>query len=172
MLATGSVTGSPQEPAQMLIEAVAWGGDESDAAQRVVTGWLEGRGWVPGLGHPLHKEGEPRAMTLRRVAREIDGWRAHGRMLDAIEAELARRKGKQIPINLAGAIAAVLTDLGFEPLLIGGLGALGYGFALLAHIVEEIREGVPLRIIPEAHGARYAGPAERHLPAKRTRRAP
>jgi len=172
MLATGSVTGSPQAPAQMLIEAVAWGVDENDAAQRVVTGWLEGRGWVPGLGHPLHKEGEPRAMTLRRVAREIDGWRAHGRMLDAIEAELARRKGKQIPINLAGAIAAVLTDLGFEPLLIGGLGALGYGFALLAHIVEEIREGVPLRIIPEAHGARYAGPEERHLPAGRNRRAP
>jgi citryl-CoA lyase len=172
MLATGSVTGSPQEPAQMLMEAVAWGIDEGDAAQRVVTGWLEGRGWVPGLGHPLHKEGEPRAMTLRRVAREIDGWRAHGGMLDAIEAELARRKGKRIPINLAGAIAAVLTDLGFEPLLIGGLGALGYGFALLAHIVEEIREGVPLRIIPEAHGARYAGPEERHLPAGRTRRVP
>jgi citrate synthase len=154
MLATGSVT------------------DEGEAARRVMTTWLEGRGWVPGLGHPLHKQGEPRALTLRRVAREIDGWRAHGRMLDAIAAELARRKGKQIPINLAGAIAAVLVDLGFEPLLIGGLGALGYGFALLAHIVEEIREGVPLRIITEAQGARYAGPEERHLPAGRKRRAP
>jgi citrate synthase len=172
MLATGSVTGSPQEPAQMLIDAVAEGLEESEAARRAVSGWLEGRGWVPGLGHPLHKQGEPRALTLKRVACEIDGWRAHGRMLDAIEAELARRKGRQIPINLAGAIAAVLTDLGFEPLMIGGLGALGYGFALLAHIVEEIREGVPLRIITEAHGARYAGPEERHLPAGRNRRAP
>ncbi len=172
MLATGSVTGSPQEPAQMLIDAVAQGLEESEAARRVVSGWLESRGWVPGLGHPLHKQGEPRALTLRRVAGELDGWRAHGRMLDAIEAELARRKGRQIPINLAGAVAAVLADLGFEPLMIGGLGALGYGVALLAHIVEEIREGVPLRIIPEAHGARYAGPEERHLPAGRNRRAP
>ena len=92
--------------------------------------------------------------------------------LDGLAAELARRKGKQIPVNLAGAIAAVLADLGFEPLLIGGLGALGYGFALLAHIVEEVREGVPLRIIPEALGAHYAGPEERHLPAGRNRRAP
>ena len=120
----------------MLIDAVARGLEEGEAAQQTVSDWLERRGWVPGLGHPLHKQGEPRALTLRRVASEIDGWRAHGRMLDAIEAELARRKGRQIPINLAGAIAAVLTDLGFEPLMIGGLGALGYGFALLAHIVE------------------------------------
>jgi hypothetical protein len=35
--------------------------------------------------------------------------------------------------------------------------------ALLAHITEEIREGVPLRIIPDELGAHYAGPDERHL---------
>ena len=64
-------------------------------------------------------------------------------------------------------LGALLADLKFDPLVIGGLGALGYGAALLAHIVEEIREGVPLRIIPDALGAHYAGPEERHLPADR-----
>ena len=77
-----------------------------------------------------------------------------------------------IPINLAGALGALLADLGFEPLTIGGLGALSYGMALLAHIVEEIRDGVPLRIIPDALGAHYAGPTERHLPADRRRDRP
>jgi len=108
-------------------------------------------------------------VTVRRVALEHDGWRQHGRVLDAIEAELEARKGQHIPINLAGALGAVLADLGFEPLAIGGIGALGYGVALLAHIVEEIREGVPLRIIPDALGAHYDGPAERHLPPDRRR---
>ena len=172
MLASGSVTGSPQEPAEMLMEAVGWGGVETEAAARCVDIWLERRGAVPGLGHPVHKEAEPRAVTLRRVALERDGWRAHGRMLDAIEAELARRKERRIPINLAGALGALLADLGFDPLAIGGLGALGYGVALLAHIVEEIREGVPLRIIPEALGSRYAGPEERHLPTRTGRKKP
>lgn len=167
MLASGSVTGSPQEPAEMLIEAVGWGVADSEAAPRAVDTWLARRGAVPGLGHPIHKEGEPRAVTLRRLALEGDGWRDHGRMLDAIEAELASRKGRRIPMNLAGGMGALLADLGFDPLAIGGLGALGYGMALLAHIVEEVREGVPLRIIPEALGARYAGPEERHLPAER-----
>lgn len=167
ILASGSVTGSPQEPAEMLIEAAGWGLSRGDAASRAVDTWLERRGAVPGLGHPMHKQGEPRAVTVRRLAIAGDGWRAHGLMLDAVEDALAARKGRRIPINLAGALGALLADLGLDPLAIGGLGALGYGMALLAHVVEEIREGVPLRIIPDALGARYAGPAERHLPAAR-----
>jgi citrate synthase len=163
MLASGSVTGSPQEPAEMLMEAVAWKMEEDAACQRVFDLWTERRGWVPGLGHPLHKEAEPRAVTVRRLALELDGWREHGLLLDALETELAQRKGRRLPINLAGAMGAVLADLEFDPLVIGGLGALSYGMALLAHITEEIREGVPLRIIPDELGGHYAGPDERHL---------
>ena len=137
----------------MVIEAVGWELPEGKAAIRAIDAWLERRGAVPGLGHPMHKQAEPRAVTLRRVALELDGWRQHGQLLDAIEAELERRKGRAIPINLAGALGALLADLGFDPLAIGGIGALSYGMALLAHIVEEIREGVPLRIIPDALGA-------------------
>ena len=150
----------------MLMQAVSWQLAESEASARALEVWLERRGAVPGLGHPLHKQAEPRAVTVRRLAIELDGWGVHGRLLDAIEAELAERKGRQIPINLAGALGAVLADLEFDPLVIGGLGAISYSIALLAHITEEIREGVPLRIIPDALGAHYAGPAERHLDKK------
>ncbi|MFQ5458884.1 MAG: citrate/2-methylcitrate synthase [Myxococcota bacterium] len=167
LLASGSVTGSPQEPAEMLIEAVAWNKPDGEAARAAVDLWLGRRAHVPGLGHPMHKEAEPRAVALRRVALARDGWRAHGRMLDAIEADVASRKKRKIPINLAGAIGALLADLGFDPLAIGGLGALSYGMSVLAHVVEEIREGVPLRIIPRELGARYKGPEERHLPAEK-----
>lgn len=166
MLASGSITGSPQEPAEMLMESVTQDLDEITATRRTIETWLERRSAVPGLGHPIHKEGEPRAVTVRRIAIELDGWRRHGQRLDAIEAELARQKGKKIPINLAGAIGGILADLKFDPLVIGGLGALAYGMSLLAHITEEIREGVPLRIIPDELGAHYAGPADRHLPSE------
>jgi citrate synthase len=167
MLASGSVTGSPQEPAEMLIEAVGWKLSRPEACARVMRVWAERRGRVPGLGHPLHKSAEPRAVTVRRLALQLDGWREHGHMLDAIEAHLAETKGRKIPVNLAGALGAILADLDFDPLIIGGLGALGYGMALLAHITEEIRDGVPLRIIPDALGAHYDGPAERHIPDRR-----
>ncbi len=167
MLASGSVTGSPQEPAEMLIEAVGWQLPQAETCARVLQVWTERRGRVPGFGHPMHKSAEPRAVTVRRLAQRLDGWGGHGRMLDAVEAHLAAAKGRTIPINLAGALGAVLADLGFDPLVIGGLGALGYGMALLAHVTEEIRDGVPLRIIPDALGARYDGPEERHIPDRR-----
>ena len=154
----------------MLIEAVGWELEEAEAAKRAIEVWLERRGAVPGLGHPMHKGAEPRAVSVRKVALELDGWGDHGRMLDAVEAELEASKGNRIPINLAGALGALLADLAFDPLVIGGLGALNYGVALLAHITEEIREGVPLRIIPEALGSHYAGPEERHLSTDRLRR--
>ena len=102
ILASGSVTGSPQEPAEMLIEAVGWGVTEAEAARRAVDTWLERRGAVPGLGHPMHKQAEPRAVTLRRLAVERDGWRQHGRLLDAIEGELERRKGRAHPDQSRG----------------------------------------------------------------------
>lgn len=164
MLASGSITGSPQEPAEMLMQSVSQDLEDVTASRLTIESWMERRGAVPGLGHPVHKEGEPRAITVRRIALDLEGWGLHGQRLDAIETELAKQKGRKIPINLAGAIGAVLADLNFDPLVIGGLGALTYGMSLLAHITEEIREGVPLRIIPDALGAHYAGPPDRHLP--------
>jgi hypothetical protein len=74
-------------------------------------------------------------------------------------------------VNLLGAVAVVLTEIGFPPLETVGLAVLSYLPALIAHTTEEIREGVPLRIIPAALGARYAGPTERRLPARYGRRA-
>jgi N-acyl-D-aspartate/D-glutamate deacylase len=35
--------------------------------------------------------------------------------------------------------------------------------------IEEIREGVFLRVIPDALGAKYIGSSERHLPPERRR---
>lgn len=176
MLANGSVTGSPQECAEMLYAAAERrsreGSGREQAARETAAEWLRTRQRVPGFGHPTHKIEEPRAATLRRLAREAGGWGEAGTMLEAIGAALAEAKGRALPLNLAGAIAAVMVDLGWHPLEIGALGAVGYGFALVAHVVEEIREGVPLRIIPDALGARYIGTPERHLPESfRSRKA-
>ncbi|MFQ5666117.1 MAG: citrate/2-methylcitrate synthase, partial [Candidatus Binatia bacterium] len=174
MLATGSVTGSPQQCAEMLVAAQqqAREGHGHDAiAQDTVTEWLRTTGRVPGFGHPIHKSGEPRAKILRRLARKAGGWGESGALFDAIGAALEAAKRRTIPMNLAGAIAAVMVDLGWHPLEIGALGAVGYGMALVAHVVEEIRDGVPLRIIPEVLGARYVGARKRHLPDAFRKRA-
>lgn len=171
ILAHGRVTGSPRPAAEMIYEAYAGmereGLPREEAARRTVDAYLARGEPVPGFGHPIHKAAEPRAELLRRKVQELGLWGEKAQLFEAIHVALQRRTGKTLPINLAGMIAAVYCELGFDPVEIEALAAVGYGFAITAHVVEEIKEGVPLRVIPEALGARYAGPPERHIPDDR-----
>lgn len=171
VLAHGSVTGSPRPAAEMIYQAFDLMGKEGlsreETAARIVDRYLGQEGAVPGFGHPIHKETEPRAEILRRKVQELGGWGEKAQLFEAIHAALCQRRGKPLPINLAGMVAAVYCELGFDPIEIEALAALGYGYSIVAHVVEEIREGVPLRVIPDALGATYTGPAERHIPDDR-----
>jgi citrate synthase len=172
--AFGSVTGSPRPCAEMLVAARdGMRRDKlrpAEAARSVVAQHRRERRKIPGLGHPLHKRVEPRAAALREVALGLGAWGEAGGLLDAVAREASREAGRPLPMNLSGAVAAVLVEIGFDPLETVGLAILSYLPALVAHTTEEIREGVPLRIIPEALGARYAGHAERRLPRGWARR--
>ncbi|MBI4627826.1 MAG: hypothetical protein HY729_03870 [Candidatus Rokubacteria bacterium] len=176
VIAFGSVTGSPRECAEMLAAAHQTLARRTlslaETARRTVESYAKDKRRLPGLGHPVHKRREPRAAALRGIALGLGVWGERARLFDAIALEASRRWKRPLPQNLAGVIAAVLLEIGFAPLEMVGLGVLSYLPALIAHTTEEIREGRPLRIIPAALGARYAGPAERPLPARyATRRA-
>lgn len=169
MLATGTVTGSPRPAMELLYAAAARMAEQDlareEAALAIVAEYRARRELVPGFGHPLHRAGdEPRAAALRRVVERTGGWGEHGLLLDAIHAALEEALSRPVTINLAGMLAAVYSDLDFDPLMAEGISAIEYGWALVAHAVEEIRDGVPLRIIPDALGAEYTGPPERHIP--------
>ena len=171
ILAHGSVTGSPRPAAEMIYSGYDLvqrdGLSREESAARTVDTFLQKQEPVPGFGHPIHKEMEPRAELLRRKVQELGGWGEKAQLLEAIQTALNQRLGKPLPINLAGMMAAVYCELGFDPVEIEALAAVGYGYAIVAHVVEEIKEGVPLRIIPDALGAKYAGPPERHIPDDR-----
>jgi citrate synthase len=63
-------------------------------------------------------------------------------------------------MNIDGTLGWVLHDLGFTPLQMPGIAAVAILPGIIAHAVEEITRGVPLRIIPDGV---YDGPAERTL---------
>lgn len=167
ILAHGSVTGSPRPTAELIYEVLRVSRDEGLEMRAVATEQIEarlGRGEsIPGFGHPMHKSMEPRAALLKRKVAEMEAWGESGAVFDEVHRALESRLERTIPPNLAGVLGAVYCELGFTPVEMEALAALGYGYAIVAHVVEEIREGVPLRIIPDALGARYTGPDERHL---------
>ncbi|RVD35368.1 citryl-CoA lyase, partial [Mesorhizobium sp. M4A.F.Ca.ET.020.02.1.1] len=112
-------------------------------AARLDRFFAEDRGYVPGLGHRFHPV-DPRAPRLIELTRDFAARRVvSGRFADiaeAIEAEVARRKGKRIPLNIDGATAVIYGELGFPPPLTRGLFVLSRSVGILAHAWEQSQE--------------------------------
>ncbi|AZO73813.1 MULTISPECIES: citryl-CoA lyase [unclassified Mesorhizobium] len=113
------------------------------AAARLDRFFAEDKGYVPGLGHRFHPI-DPRAPRLVELTREF-AMRGvvSGRFADiaeAIEAEVATRKGKTIPLNIDGATAVIYGELGFPPPLTRGLFVLSRSVGIVAHAWEQSQE--------------------------------
>lgn len=115
---------------------------------------------LPGIGHRNHST-DPRTQVLFGIARH------HGLAGTGVEfmIELERAVAvaiKPLPINVDGAIAAVLYDLGFPPALGKLFFIIGRVAGLSAQVMEEYTRERPMRVkVPVT----YDGPAPRPLPA-------
>ena len=115
---------------------------------------------LPGIGHRNHST-DPRTQVLFGIARQ------HGLSGTGVEfmIELERAVAvaiKPLPINVDGAIAAVLYDLGFPPALGKLFFIIGRVAGLSAQVMEEYTRERPMRVkVPVT----YDGPAPRPLPS-------
>ena len=111
-------------------------------------------------GHRLQAK-DPRTARLFELAREagVDG--THMQAARAVEKAFADAK-KSLPINVDGAIGAILADLGMDPAAFNGIFMIARTPGLIAHVIEEqTRERPMRRIDPVNHG--YDGPPPRTL---------
>jgi len=115
---------------------------------------------MSGFGHRVHTA-DPRTARLFELAREAGVNGPHMRAAAAIERVFAEA-GKPLPINVDGAIAAVLADLGVPPEVMNGLFMIARTPGLIAHVSEEQAREKPMRRIdPIDH--EYDGPAPRSI---------
>jgi citrate synthase len=114
------------------------------AAKKAVTEAATGKRLVPGFGHRVHTR-DPRVEVLFDMAREA-GLAGNGvAFVRALEAALHER-GKAIPTNVDGALAAVLHDLGFAPSAGKFIFMIGRVAGLTAEVAEEYAREKPMRI--------------------------
>jgi len=106
---------------------------------------------LPGFGHRVHSEIDPRVEVLFSMATD-SGLAADGiRFARALEAAV-RERIKPLPLNIDGALAAVLVDLGFPPMVGKLLFIVGRVAGLSAEVLEEYTREKPMRIkIPVAY---------------------
>jgi citrate synthase len=108
-----------------------------DVARNVVRSQKEIGKFVPGLGHPVHKQGDPRTPVLMALARENGTFGPHLALFEAIGRSHSDVLGKHLPLNGAGVCGAVLADLGLPLGVMRGVALLARCAGLLGHIVEE-----------------------------------
>jgi citrate synthase len=111
------------------------------------------------LGHRVHTV-DPRVSVLFDLAADAGVAGAGIRFVRALEAA-ATAAGKPLPINIDGALAAVLHDMGFPPSAGKFIFIIGRVAGLTAEVAEEHLREKAMRIrIP----VEYDGEAPRALP--------
>lgn len=118
---------------------------------------------IPGFGHKVYTT-DPRATQIFAKARELGFFKEHCELAQNVEAVLEEKKDKKIPINVDGAIAAVVSDMGFDYRLGKGFFIIGRVVGLVAHIFEEWIREKPFRRIADEE-IEYDGTPPRKLPS-------
>jgi citrate synthase len=115
-----------------------------DAAARVVAEARSKGQRLPGFGHRVHST-DPRTGVLFTMARS-SGLAGDGvAFVEAMEKAIAAAV-KPLPINVDGALAAVLHDLGFSPPFGRLVFLIGRVAGLTAEVAEELAREKPMRI--------------------------
>ncbi len=150
-----------RELAEWVSEAKREGLSLEDKARMVVAARAAAGQRIDGYGHPLHREGDVRVDVLNRLADRLGLAGPHLRLARAVEAEIARRTGKRISLNIDGAIAAIVMDLGFDWRLVRAFIFVPRTAGLAAHANEEATRERGWRKIASADEVLYDGPALR-----------
>lgn len=165
------VAGSSEVAGRYLVELVGsareTGKDYGEVAAAGLAALKASRQKAPGIGHPQHSGGDPRADVLLALADERGVAGDHVRMLRALATAAPTVMGRALPINVSGAIPAVMLDVGYPIGAMKGLPILARTASLIAHVYEETQR--PIGFIMSNHAdqsIRYDGPGSKAAAAE------
>lgn len=149
LLGMGSVVaGSSEVAGQYLVQIVSDGGDEA-AVRRSLDALKAERKKVPGLGHPQHSGGDPRAGKLLEIADRLGVSGPHVAVLRLLGDHAPGIMNRPLPINVSGAIPAVILDAGWPLGALKAVPMLARTAGLAAHLYEESQH--PIGFIMSHH---------------------
>jgi citrate synthase len=164
ILAIGDVHGGAIEDGARILQEwvrlkIERGWNHEAAAKELLQQLKSENRRMPGFGHRIHTR-DPRTQRLFALARELGFDKEHVKLALALEREFA--KEKSLPINVDGAIAAVISDMGFDWRLGKAFFTVGRVAGMIAHVYEEMTTQKPMRQICTQE-TEYDGPWERPL---------
>jgi citrate synthase len=98
--------------------------------------------FLPGLGHHVHKDVDPRTPRLMQIAADEGLVGPHLSLFAAVGRVHAEVLGRTLPLNGAGVCGAALADLGLPLPLLRGFALLARTAGLVGQLAEELRQPV------------------------------
>lgn len=163
LLAIGDFhAGAIERCAQVMLESLPAGDDVEAAANNLVANARARRERVLGYGHPVHNE-DPRVKPLFELAASLGLSGKWVKLAQAIEIALKQQSGRALPINVDGAIAALLLEMQLDWRAGKALFLISRAAGLSAHYLEQVTREKPFKAA-EFDEILYDGPAPRELP--------
>lgn len=156
VLAIGDSHGGAIEECARLLQQRAEEGMEREVAAALVSEYRGAGRRLPGFGHRLHGS-DPRSARLIEICRQDGLEGKYLRLALALEDELESSTGRRLPLNVDGAIAAVISEMGFDWRLGKGFFIVSRTAGLVAHAFEERVREKPMRRMG-AYRVVYDGP--------------
>ncbi len=97
---------------------------------------------LAGFGHKIYTE-DPRTKRLFDIARAENIFGKHCGLALQIEYVLEKSAGRKLCLNIDGAIAALISDLGFDWRLANAFFVIPRTVGISAHVFEELTEEKP-----------------------------
>ena len=133
ILAIGEAHGGAGEASAQLLAS-------AESAEEIVARFEKEEKFIPGFGHKIYKDEDPRANIIHMKAKEgkvsLDAFEK----VYAIEALLEKQKGRKLPLNIDGAFAAGVLALGMDPSAAKALFVFGRVAGMGAHAIEEKKQ--------------------------------
>lgn len=147
LLGCGSVILGAAEQAGTMFETIRerqqQTGESLDAtALAVVRTYREQRRPIPGFGHPLHKERDPRVTALFAVSQQAGAGQSYILIAEAVERAILEVTGKDLRLNVSAAIPAVLLGADYPLRALRGVPILARSAGLIAHLFEEMSQPI------------------------------
>ncbi|MBI2075474.1 MAG: citryl-CoA lyase, partial [Candidatus Harrisonbacteria bacterium] len=112
---------------------------------------------LPGYGHKVYKDADPRTTALFERAKALGLLGKYAALAEELRQELQKKSGKLLPLNIDGAFAVLLSELGIQARMGNGLFVLARLPGLIAHVGEELEREKPYRRLEEGE-VEYNGP--------------
>lgn len=157
--AIGDIHGGAIEPCARILQAAVKDGRD---ARTIFAELREQKKRLPGFGHPVHRDQDPRVKVLLELAENWSLTGAHTSLALELEKAAEHCLGRHLPMNVDGVIAALMSDMEIDPALGKAFFIVGRSIGYVAHAHEQVTQERPFKAA-SYQDIEYSGPDRRNI---------